>query len=223
MHFEILVEDSSGTRLLEHLLPKLIGPRDAPHSWRLHPYRGISRIPKNLVKEPFPAHRDLLLQLPRLLRGYVRTPGYNAVVVVCDTDRRNCAEFLEALRDVAKATGAERITMFRLAIEEVESWYLGDPKALFAAYPAAKKGLYEAYSQDSICGTWERLADIVEPGGSRAIQNAGRSAPGDVKHKWAKDIGPLMDPDRNRSPSFGKLRDGLRRLAAAATQPPPFS
>jgi hypothetical protein len=32
--------------------------------------------------------------------------------------------------------------------------------------------------------------------------------------KWANRIGPLMDPDRNRSPSFGKLRDGLRRLAA---------
>ena len=146
MHFEILVEDSSGTRLLEHLLPKLIGPRDAPHAWRLHPYRGISRIPKNLVKEPFPAHRDLLLQLPRLLRGYARTPGYDAVVVVCDTDKRDCAEFLAALRNVAKATGAEPITMFRLAIEEMESWYLGDPKALFAAYPAAKKGLYEAYN-----------------------------------------------------------------------------
>ena len=214
MHFEILVEDSSGARLLEHLLPKLIGPRDAPHSWRLHPYRGISRIPKNLAKEQFPAHRDLLLQLPRLLRGYAKTPGYDAVIVICDTDSRDCSEFLAALKDVARACNAEAITMFRLAIEEIEAWYLGDPKAVFAAYPAAKKRVYEAYIQDSICGTWECLADIVEPGGSRAIRSTGRSAPGDVKHKWAKDIGTRMEPDRNRSPSFRKLRDGLRRLGS---------
>jgi hypothetical protein len=40
--------------------------------------------------------------------------------------------------------------------------------------------------------------------------------PGQVKCEWAEKIGPLLDPDRNVSPSFGKLRDGLRRLVAEA-------
>jgi hypothetical protein len=223
MHFEILIEDSSGTRLLEFLLPKLIGACGEPHTWRLHPYRGMSRIPKNLAHEPFPAHRDLLMQLPRLLRGYAKTPGYDAVIVVCDTDRWDCSDFLTELHTLARASNAEKITMFRLAIEETEAWYLGDWQALQAAYPKAKKRLYETYVQDSICDTWERLADIVHPGGSRAIESAGWPSAGNVKHQWANSIGPLMDPDRNRSLSFCKFRDGLRRLAEAANLNPSSS
>jgi hypothetical protein len=214
MHFEILIEDSSGTRLLEYLMPKLLGPHHQPHTWRLHPYKGIGRIPKNLTQGSDPSRRLLLTKLPSLLRGYARTPGYDAVVVVCDTDRRNCSEFLDELRDVAKLCGAESITMFRLAIEETEAWYLGDRAAVLQAYPAAKKTLFDAYVQDAVCGTWERLADIVHPGGSRAVVKSEWPAAGDIKHEWANRIGPFMDPDRNRSPSFGKLRDGVRRLAA---------
>ena len=41
MHFEILVEDSSGKRLLEILIPQFIGPHGAPHTWRLHDYKGV--------------------------------------------------------------------------------------------------------------------------------------------------------------------------------------
>lgn len=40
--------------------------------------------------------------------------------------------------------------------------------------------------------------------------------PGQVKHEWAEKIGPLLDPERNVSPSFIRLRDGLRRLVAEA-------
>jgi hypothetical protein len=60
------------------------------------------------------------------------------------------------------------------------------------------------------------LADAVYPGGSVAIKKAGWPLPGQVKHQWAERIGPLLDPDSNGSPSFGKLRDGLRRLVAEA-------
>jgi hypothetical protein len=212
MHFEILIEDSSGTRLLEYLMPKFLGPHHQPHTWRMHPYGGIGHIPKNLGQASDPSRRLLLTKLPSLLRGYARTPGYGAIVIVCDTDDRNCAEFLRELLAVAKACGAEAITMFRLAIEEAEAWYLGDRAAVLQAYPTAKKNLIDAYVQDAVCGTWERLADVVHPGGSRAVAKSGWPAAGHIKHEWADRIGPLMDPDRNRSPSFGKLRDGIRRL-----------
>jgi len=43
MHFEILVEDSSGERLLTVLLPQLLGLQGEPHTWKLHAYRGIAR------------------------------------------------------------------------------------------------------------------------------------------------------------------------------------
>lgn len=45
MHIEILVEDRSGEKLLQALLPKLMGPLGDPHTWRLHAYKGIGRIP----------------------------------------------------------------------------------------------------------------------------------------------------------------------------------
>lgn len=214
MHIEILVEDSSGDKLLQVLMPRLLGPQGGPHTWRFHAYKGVGRIPKGLATKTDPAKRILLDRLPRLLRGYGKTPGIDAVVVVVDTDKRDCAAFLAELNAVAVACGPVPNTLFRLAIEEIEAWYLGDQDALLAAYPRAKQDVLGKYIQDSACDTWELLADAVHPGGSAAIKKAGWPLPGQVKHEWAEKIGPLMDPERNISPSFGKLRDGLRRLVA---------
>jgi hypothetical protein len=153
------------------------------------------------------------------LGGYTKTPGIDAVVVVLDADDRDCVTFLAELRDLAASRGAGGKIMFRLAIEETEAWYFGDPAALQAAYPKAQKAALKRYKQDTVCGTWEMLADMVYPGGRAAIRKSGAPRPGDLKHQWANRIGPLMNPDINRSPSFGKLRDGLRRPVAAAENP----
>lgn len=219
MHIEILVEDSSGEALLQILLPQLLGPQGQPNTWRLHAYKGIGRIPPDLANRPDPAKRILLDQLPRLLRGYGKTPGIDAVVVVIDADERDCAAFLTDLKAAAAACNPSPRTLFRLAIEEMESWYLGDRIALLAAYPRAKRNMLENYEQDSVCGTWELLADATYPGGVASIKKAGWPLPGQVKHEFAKKIGPLMDPNRNTSPSFGKLREGLRRLLPEGQEP----
>lgn len=214
MHLEILVEDASGAKLLDNVLPKLLGEQGNPHTWRLHAYKGIGRLPKNLAAGADPAKRILLDQLPRLLRGYGHTPGIDAVVVVVDSDKRDCVEFLAELEALAADCHPAPKTLFRLAIEEVEAWYLGDRQALEGAYPRVKAEVLKRYVQDSACDTWELLADAVYPGGSAAIKKAGWPLPGQVKCEWAEKIGPMLDPERNASPSFGKLRDGLRRLAA---------
>lgn len=216
MHIEILVEDTSGEKLLESLLPRMLGAQGDPHTWRVHSYKGIGRIPKGLNAGGDPAKRILLDQLPRLLRGYGNTPGIDAVLVVLDSDRRNCVDFLTELKALAAACNPAPNTLFRIAIEEMEAWYFGDRQALTLAYPRAKVEVLNRYAQDSVCGTWELLADAVYPGGSAAIKKAGWPLPGQVKHEWAEKIGPLLDLERNVSPSFGKLRDGLRRLVAEA-------
>ncbi len=216
MHIEILVEDSSGEKLLEAVLPKLLGEQGSPHSWRVHAYKGIGRIPKNLNAGADPTKRILLDRLPKLLRGYGKTPGIDAVVVALDTDKRNCVDFLAELKALAAGCNPAPNTLFRLAIEEVEAWYLGDRNALKSAYPRAKADVLSRYVQDSACDTWELLADALYPGGSAAIKKAGWPLPGQVKHEWAERIGPLLEPDRNVSPCFGKLRDGLRRLVSEA-------
>ncbi|KLD78725.1 DUF4276 family protein [Xanthomonas hyacinthi] len=213
MHIEVLVEDSSGAKLIEILLPRVIGQHGQPHTWRIIDYKTIGRIPRGLSTASDPAKRALLNQLPGVLNGYGNTPGIDAVVVVVDTDQRDCSAFLKELKDVLARCHAKPNTLFRLAIEEMEAWLLGDRQALLAAYPKARKDILANYQQDSICGTWELLADAIHPGGSIAIRKAGWPLPGEVKHAWASQIGPRMDVERNQSPSFRKFRDGIRKLA----------
>ena len=145
MHIEILVEDRSGERLLTAVLPKLLGEQGNPHTWRVHGYKGIGRIPKNLNASGDPAKRILLDQLPKLLRGYGRTPGIDAVVVVLDSDQRNCVDFLSELKALAASCKPAPKTLFRLAIEEMEAWYFGDRQALITAYPGAKAEVLQRY------------------------------------------------------------------------------
>ncbi|OYY93183.1 MAG: hypothetical protein B7Y41_12725 [Hydrogenophilales bacterium 28-61-23] len=211
MHLEVLVEDASGKIALETLLPKVLGLQDAPHTWRIHAYKGIGRIPKNLQGSADPSKRMLLDQLPRLLAGYARTPGVDAVMVVLDRDTRPCADFLTELKAIA-ALGHPN-TLFRLAIEEMEAWYFGDLAAVKKAYPHAKAKVLNAYIQDSVCGTWEMLADALYAGGAAAIKKQGWPLSGQLKCEWAGRISPYMDVDANLSPSFRKLSQGLRRLA----------
>lgn len=214
MHIEFLVEDSSGERLLSQLLPQILGEQGAPHSWRLKAYKGVVRIPPGLSAKADPAKRMLLDQLPRLLQGYGKTPGIDAVVVVVDSDRRDCKEFLQELKSLAEGCNPVPNTLFRLAIEEIEAWYLGDRAALLTAYPRAKREVLDRYVQDSVCNTWELLADAVHAGGTAAIKKTGWPLPGQIKHEWAEKMGPLMNIDQNKSPSFGKFRDGLSRMIA---------
>ena len=212
MHIEILVEDGSGAALIKTLVPLVIGTQGAPHTWRVHAYRGIVHLPKGLTSKADPAKRALLDQLPRLLAAYGKTPGYNAVVVVVDSDSRNCKDFLAELNTVCNRCSPAPRTLFRLAIEEIEAWLLGDRQALLTAYPKARRDVLARYAQDSVCGTWEMLADAIHPGGQAAIHKAGWPLPGQMKHEWVEKIGRHMDVQANESPSFGKFRDGLRRL-----------
>ncbi len=214
MHIEFLVEDSSGATLLEVIIPKIIGEQEKPHTWRIKPYRGTGRIPRNLSPSGDPQKRILLDQLPRLLRGHKNNPGTDAIVVVVDTDSRNCASFLQELNVVATDCGYQDKTLFRLAIEEIEAWYLGDRDALMAAYPKAKKKVLDNYIQDEVCGTWEVLADAVHPKGAAAVKKAGWPSSGLLKHKWAKDIPIHMSVDLNTSPSFKKFVEGLKRITS---------
>lgn len=213
MHLEILVEDQSGRQLVEHLLPKILGAYRSPHSWQLHHFRGVGRIPKNLEAEPDPRHRMLLDSLPKFLRGYSQMTEPPQVVVVVDVDDRDCRAFLAELQALASTTAAELRVLFRIAVEETEAWILGDPDALLEVYPKAKKGVLDRYVQDSVCGTWEVLADALHPGGAAAVKKTGWPLPGQLKSTWAESIGPRMNPERNTSPSFRKFRDGLRRVA----------
>ena len=67
MHLEVLVEDSSGASLVADLLPRMIGERGQPHTWRIVSYKGIGRFPPGLTAKSDPSKRILLDQLLRIL------------------------------------------------------------------------------------------------------------------------------------------------------------
>ena len=214
MHFEVLIEDQSGEIVVDNALRTILGENG--HTWKTHAYRGLGRLPKDLRARTDPSRRLLLEQLPRILQGYGRSlsPDWAAVVVVVDLDDRDCMAFKRDLLDILEACVPRPRTILRIAIEEIEAWLLGDREAVESAYPEAKKSVLDSYSQDSICGTWELLGDAVAVGGSAQLKEAGWPAPGTAKCEWAEKIGPRMNPDRNRSPSFRAFRDGVLRLAA---------
>jgi len=218
MHFEILVEDLSGKKMLDFLVPKIIGD---DHTFKVHHYKGIGHIPKNLVAAGDANKRILLDQLPRLLRGYGNTfANYPAdypaaVVLVCDLDDKCLKTFRQELFTILNGCIPQPETRFCIAIEEGEAWFLGDIPAVKSAYPKAKDAVLNAYVNDSICGTWECLADAVYYGGSTTLLAKGWQAVGAEKSQWAEKISPRMDVANNVSPSFVYFRHKLLELAGA--------
>ena len=214
MHFEVLIEDQSGRTALEVILEKILGANSAEHSWRIHPYKGVGHIPKGLRGVTDPRRRILLDRLPSLLRGYGKSLGdLSSVIVVVDLDKRDCMAFKQELLDVLKACDPCPRALFRIAIEESEAWLLGDRDAVKVAYPKAKDTVLDSYVQDSICGTWEVLADAIHPGGALRLEKLGYREAGKAKCEWAGEIAPHMNVDRNQSRSFQVFRDGVRTLA----------
>lgn len=214
MHFEVLVEDQSCCAAITILMEKILGPNGSIHSWRTHAYKGLGHIPTNLRATSDPARRILLDQLPRLIRGYGKSlDNHSAVVVVVDLDDRDCLSFKRELTDVLDSCNPSPTLLFRIAIEESEAWLLGDRAAVKTAYPNAKDHVLDSYVQDSICGTWEILADAVHQGGSSVLKNLGWTHTGAAKSDWANNIAPHIDIQRNNSQSFQAFLAGVRRLA----------
>jgi hypothetical protein len=216
MHFEILVEDKSGKKVLDILVPKIIGRE---HTFKVHPYKGVGRVPKNLGVNANASKRILLDQLPRLLRGYGKTfanypDDYSAaVILVCDLDDKCLKAFLQELSGILDVCNPKPETRFCIAIEEGEAWFLGDIPAIKAAYPKAKIPVLNSYENDAICGTWEHLADAVFSGGAQSLSGKGWQAVGAEKSTWSERIAPHMDVANNSSPSFCYFMAKLKELA----------
>jgi len=191
MHFEILVEDQSGKKALDILVPKILGDI---HTFRIHGYKGVGRIPENMTDPADASKRILLENLPKLLQGYGKslTTPPAAVVLVCDLDDKCGKTFRGELLAILDKCEPKPETRFCFAIEEGEAWLLGDLNAIKRAYPKAKDAVLHSYVNDSVCGTWEKLADAVTPGGCRGLsKRAGkRSGPRNpsgrkrLRHVW---------------------------------------
>ena len=197
--------------MLENLIPMIL--RSDYDSFKIHPYRGCGSLPKGLKPNQAPEKRALLNQLPRLLEGYGKQyqnfNSDNVVIVVCDLDQRDPSSFLTELNSVADSCAHSPQVRFCLAVEEGEAWLLGDWSAVKRAYPKAKEKIFNKYQNDSICGTWELLADIIYSGGAAKLKKQGPMIIGRTKYEWAEKITPLMDISNNKSPSFNYFKSTL--------------
>jgi hypothetical protein len=217
MHFEILVEDESGKKALDILVPKIIGNT---HTFIVHSYKGVGRIPRNMRDARDAGRRILMDNLPKLLKGYGRKRAHRqgfseTVILICDLDDKCLRAFRGELNRVLDACHPKPEVRFCIAIEEGEAWLLGDLQAVRAAYPKADQVVLDSYTNDSICGTWERLADAIYPGGSSSLSDKGWQAIGAEKSRWAEVITPHMEVANNKSPSFFHLCKKLQELTGA--------
>lgn len=189
---------------LGHLIPKVL------HS--------IADPPAAEVRV-FSGKANLLRNLPNRLRGYAAYAEAQdlRILVLVDRDADDCRTLKANLEEVAAAAGLSTRAgsggaLFRvcnrIAIEELEAWFVGDPDAVAAAYagvPASFGNRAKFRRPDEVSGgTWEAL--------ERLLKKHRHHRGGLAKVRLAHDVAPRMDVSRNRSPSFRAFRSGLREL-----------
>lgn len=213
MHYEILVEGAADLTAVSILIPKFLGRYGDQHTWKIHKHRGVGIIPHDPSSKPDKRNQTLLHNLPSKLRAYGMEDRKDLIVVVLVDldDRLDCRAFKNEISLLLKSCPRKPTTLIRIAIEEIEAWFLGDRAAMLRAYPNLNESALATYSQDSQCGTWETLAEAVFPGGLKKLTAKGHRSVHilEQKRKWAADISQHMEPTINQSPSFHAFRDGI--------------
>jgi len=206
MFLEVLVEGGADVPVVQEVLQRKFHLVES-ESFRIHPHKGKGSLPQNPLARPDPRHRGLLDQLPAKLRGYAHLPAGYCVIVLVDADNMDCVQLKRAL--VSLYNGLDRkpgCVLFRIAVEETESWFLADGSAIKAGYPRARLQKLPATPPDSVIGAWERLAEVI---GLRPSDCDGAD-----KHEWAIAISPHLDFDDPKSPSLRAFINGVARITA---------
>lgn len=200
MHLEMLLEEPSAEAFFAGFLPKIMPDGT---TWNLIQFQGKT---------------DLLLNLENRLKGYRHwIPNDWRIVVLVDEDRQDCMELKKKLETAATAAGlitrstargGAFVVLNRIAVEELEAWFLGDVEGLCAAFPRVPTSLANRENfrdSDSVAGgTWEAL--------ERVLQKAGHFTGGLGKIELARTMAQHMEPARNRSRSFRCFLEGMAVL-----------
>ena len=176
----LLLEEESMRVLLDGLLPRLFPTL---------PFRCI----------PHEGKTDLEKSVPRKLRAW-REPGVR-FAVVRDNDGGDCRALKDALRRLCQ-TGRRDSTLIRIACQELEAWYLGEPDALA-----------DAFGDETLrtIGRRARLRDPdAVPSPSEAVEQL---VPEFQKVSGARRMAQHLSRERNRSASFQVFVAGIEVIA----------
>ena len=211
MRVEILSEDRSGGVVLQRLTNCILKQYTQDFESYLRPHRGCGYWPDHPDEKPEPLSAGLLELLPAKLRAYDTVyAGTDIIVIVCiDSDDHDPEELMSKLKDTCRRYARDLSTVIAISVEEMESWILADKNAILLAYPEADLKRLSEYEQDSICGTWEVLCDVLLREQSHRIKKIGYPAIGQYKATWAEKISKYMLPANNVSPSFKKFELAL--------------
>lgn len=184
---EILVEEPSMKEFLSILLPRIV-----EDYWHLN---------ENYFIRSFEGKSDLQKNIPSKIRVFSNWHEPIAVAILQDQDNNDCKELKKRLVDLCMQNGScERLV--RIVCKELESWYIGDLKAIHYAYGSFK---YQNYVSK---------AKYREPDRCNASHEMRQIVPGFQKIDGAKRIAPHIDIDNNKSQSFKQTITGLNRLFA---------
>jgi len=194
---EILVEEPSMEAALREIMPRILQDRAR---WK----------PINM------GNKDKLLKaLPARLRAYRKRIDNGEdlkIIVLVDRDGDNCEQLKHRLETIAREAGLTTKTaskgqgdfqvVTRIAIEELEAWFMGDVDALKAAFSSLSSAKFPGnFSNPDNGGTWERLHRFLKRNGIYR-----KSYP---KIEAARKIAKHMEPGRNRSRSFHNFLQGV--------------
>ncbi len=179
------LEEPSAREMLKGVLPKL--------------------LPQNMTLRfvVFEGKQDLEKRLPRKLRAWQQSDVI--FVVMRDQDSGNCVSIKQNLAQKCADAGKPG-TLVRIACHELESFYLGDLKAVSDAIGPANLFCLQQKAKF-------RNPDVL----ANASQELKKLAPSYQKISGSRAIGPLLDIDNNMSLSFNALVNGVRRLIGGGT------
>lgn len=198
VHLVFFVEEPSAEIVLAALVPKIIGERGTLDIFKFNGKPALRR------------------KLGERLRAYASwLPSDWRIVVLIDQDQQDCRQLKAELEQKAADAGLRTYrnvahngafqVLTRIAIEELEAWYFGDPDAMRQAFPH----LPDSFERRAAF----RNPDSIAGGASEAIEQLLRAhgyfTGGLDKRDLAQRMSVTMHPDRNTSPSFRRFRDGL--------------
>ncbi len=148
---------------------------------------------------PHQGKQDLEKSIPRKLRGW-QDPAAR-FIVVRDQDSGDCRTIKARLRALC-AEGGHPETLVRIVCRALEAWYLADLAAVDAAF-----GTRHATKQDK---KKYRTPDVLGTPSAEMV----RLVPSFGKLNGAREMGPRVRLDNDRSRSFTVFVEGVRRVVA---------
>lgn len=175
-----LLEERSMKALLDTLLPRL--------------FPGLP-----FLCVPHEGKQDLDRSIPRKLKAW-REPGVH-FVVVRDNDGQDCIALKRRLTGLCRDAGRED-TLVRIACQELEAWYLGEPSALAAAF-----------HHDDLRALGARARFRDPDAVARPALELRTLVPGFQKVSGARRMAHHLTREHNRSRSFQAFIQGINGLA----------